>query len=103
MRRYEANATKRNLLFEVDREQFEELVFAECSYCGSLPREISINKEKIRVNGIDRLDNKIGYVDRNIATACTTCNWMKKTMGKKEFLAHIERISTHQELLNGVE
>ena len=49
----------------------------DCFYCGGKPETIhKCNTTSLNIfkyNGIDRLDNKIGYVKTNCVTYCKTC------------------------------
>lgn len=65
------------------QEQFALLITQPCAYCG--------DKGKV---GIDRVDNLQGYTSENSAPCCKTCNFMKKTMTKKQFLEQIKKIYT---------
>ena len=44
-------------------------------------------------NGIDRLNSKLGYFLDNCVPCCATCNTMKMSLGEKEFITHINKIS----------
>ena len=37
-------------------------------------------------NGIDRVDNLMGYTLNNVVACCKNCNTMKKDLNKEEFL-----------------
>lgn len=64
---------------ELTREQHDELVSNDCFYCG---QEIT----SINYNGIDRKNNKIGYVLNNCVTSCKICNMMKNTLNMETFI-----------------
>lgn len=90
-----ARATCRE--FRLTNEEAIRMFKMPCGYCGALPSKNSLRSGiKIAVNGIDRLDNKLGYIPGNVITACTTCNMMKHTMGVKEFLAQVSRIANRE-------
>lgn len=98
--RYKGKAEKRLLSFELTKEQFKQLTTQECRYCGRQPHRIhTVNKRvgEYVYNGIDRVDNDIGYVESNSYPCCYDCNRMKHNMGEKEFLEHIERIHAWQQ------
>lgn len=102
--RYKRSARLRNVEWRLTRNEFESLVTKECAYCGAEPRtrrfSVWIHKEgrsencetKERVNGIDRVDNAIGYTPSNSVACCKRCNAMKSDMGLSEFMEHIARI-----------
>ena len=82
---YVSSAAKRGYEMNLDYERFLTLVMAECHYCG--------HKTDGEVNGIDRVDNSIGYSSENCVTACWTCNRMKHTCNKDFFIAKCALIS----------
>lgn len=60
-------AKKRNVDLNLTIEQYETIVtMGRCHYCGQTLSETG--------GGIDRKDNKIGYVVENIVTCCYRCN-----------------------------
>ena len=46
----------------------------------------------ITYNGIDRIDNNIGYIMDNSITCCETCNRMKRSHEYDFFLDHVKKI-----------
>ena len=75
---YIKSATKRGYNITIDFDRFSALVQAPCYYCGhSIPEE---------TNGIDRLDNSIGYINDNCVSCCWTCNRMKHVSSKQFFI-----------------
>jgi hypothetical protein len=105
---YRWNAKTRKIAFEIERWLFERLLKGNCYYCGSEPSNTMVATMKQRkywefgepmtykYNGVDRVDNSIGYTEDNVVPCCGTCNRMKLDMGKKEFLAHIQKIYEFQ-------
>ena len=81
---YHANAHKRGLLFDLSFDVFCELVSNPCEYCGTHVAD--------EVNGIDRVNNTIGYVYENSVPCCGMCNKMKSNYTFDEFKSHIVRI-----------
>lgn len=76
-------AKKRNLNVTLTKKQFEILIKKNCYYCNE-----KINK----YNGIDRVDNTIGYHVMNCVTCCTICNRMKSNLSLEDFLNKIKSI-----------
>ncbi len=72
-------ASRRNLEFELTLEQFTELTEQRCYYCNSF------TKDKSHC-GIDRMNNKIGYVLENCVPCCPDCNTWKSSGGVDEFV-----------------
>ena len=76
-------------------EEFKELVNKNCYYCGEIPsktRFIASKTKEKPLNGIDRVDNNVGYLKENCVPCCTTCNFMKKMLTKEDFLNQIDKI-----------
>lgn len=92
---YKRNAIIRGYVFELSIEEFTQFIFAKCTYCDTEPKQ-KLKKEKakygITYNGIDRKDNKIGYVKSNCVTSCKFCNLAKNRFSKQEFLVWINGI-----------
>lgn len=81
---YKESAEKRKLIFNLNIEQFYSILKNTCTYCGA--------KEKI---GIDRVNNKIGYIIENCAPCCGTCNFIKKCMTIEQLKEHITKMYNH--------
>jgi hypothetical protein len=81
--RYQRGATRRNFVFELSFEEFNELINKSCHYCGDTPKQI----------GIDRVDNTLGYTSNNVVSCCTECNFMKHTMNYQTFINKCIKIS----------
>ncbi len=94
---YRKGAHKRGYAFDISVEEFGRLVEAPCSYCGDTKSNTVRNRyrfEPFSYNGVDRADNKKGYVAGNVLTCCRTCNKMKGTQPLSDFLARIQRAAT---------
>lgn len=93
---YKNQAKRRRLDFLLSDEQFRQLVESNCHYCDSKPSQI-VDREPANIpylyNGIDRVDNSIGYTKENCIPCCKICNYMKRNMTYDEFLAHIKKIN----------
>ena len=87
---YLSSAKKRNLKFELSFEQFAKLVKTNCHYCSY----------KVKLNGIDRKDNALGYIEGNVLPCCKTCNVAKGTMSYEEFIKWVMRL--HRNLITKV-
>ena len=98
---YRLGAKKRGMLFELSKETFRNLIREPCHYCGSLPSS-KFNKPKLKqsypnfkYNGVDRIDNKRGYILDNCVTCCNTCNLAKRKMSLDEFKNWINKAYNH--------
>lgn len=67
---YIKSAKKRSYSFQLTLEDFKSIVVKSCHYC-------NYYKEK-ETNGIDRVNNDIGYNKDNCVPCCEICNKMKR-------------------------
>lgn len=96
---YKWNAKVREIGFHLTREQFQHIIGLPCDYCGSPPTAIKRGKDiwsPLIYNGIDRVDNSLGYTSENSVPCCKMCNAAKKAMPVQEFLDWIKRIYHHR-------
>jgi hypothetical protein len=84
---YKTNARVKQIEMVLSFEQAAALFTQPCSYCGS------------DGGGIDRLSSEHGYVVGNVAACCAICNYAKREMSCIDFLAWVERVHEHQNLL----
>lgn len=96
-RSYRHRCKKRNIEWNISFEVFYSLVLSECAICGKKPSNKSKRKDIVNCfslyNGIDRIDNAIGYVEGNVRACCKLCNAMKSNLKEKVFKKHLIRIS----------
>jgi hypothetical protein len=96
---YKRQATKRSYDFQLTYEVFKKYIFENCYYCSTPPSNIAKqNYRSLSYNGIDRVDNSIGYQDDNIVTCCGECNWMKNRLTKDAFLEKVKKIFNNLKL-----
>jgi len=119
---YQRGAKVRGLDFSLTLERFEVLVDGVCAYCGcppsteysptfrsygwrkkpraakpgNKPRKISLPKDTVWLNGVDRVDNSIGYTVENSVSCCAMCNRMKHAYGAAAFIEKCRAIANHQ-------
>lgn len=96
-RDYRRQAARKNRSFELTREQFRSITSLDCFYCGRKPmREYWANSSKFSgpyiYNGIDRLNNGVGYVYDNCVPCCWRCNQNKSDLSIDEFKDWIETV-----------
>lgn len=99
--RYKQNAEKRKYSFNLSFKAFQEIIVQPCHYCGvssSIAIDVSlINEErKYRFNGVDRVDNTLGYSVENVVPCCSMCNNAKATSTTEEFLSWAKQLAIHQ-------
>lgn len=96
---YRWQAEKRELAFELSKDQFRALTSSPCFYCGAPPtREYwgSTCKTPYLCNGVDRQKNEKGYTTDNSVACCGTCNLMKRVMTVEEFIRACQAVVRHQ-------
>jgi hypothetical protein len=90
---------RREIPCEITISEYAELTAGRCCYCNAAPFNMTKQRGKaanILYNGIDRVDNTLGYTRENLVTCCKLCNAMKSALGREAFLMHARRIVTHQ-------
>lgn len=97
---YKAQAKARGLSWELSTEEAVSLIGGTCNYCGGKPsspfNHPSLPQSgSIMINGIDRVDNKRGYVTGNVVPCCTICNTAKGTMSAKEFISWAKSVTNY--------
>ena len=92
---YQRNAKRRGLEFNLSREEFRGITQENCFYCGCEPKQVRKRPNLsgcFTYNGIDKIDNTLGYIEGNYVPCCGVCNRAKDVMSQEDFLNHIERI-----------
>ena len=96
---YKRNAKRDNREWDISKSEFKRLTKQNCYYCGVEPNQTTRRKGlngSYTYNGVDRVDNDIGYTPTNTVSCCLVCNFMKAKLGESEFLEHVKRIYLHQ-------
>jgi len=75
---YGHSAIKKSKEFYLTKDVFNKITKDRCYIC-----------RNERYNGIDRVDNSIGYIISNCKSCCSTCNFMKKDLDLEIFLGHL--------------
>lgn len=90
---------KHNIEVTITVNDYENLSKQNCFYCNDAPKKVNrfanrkyVNTEDLYVNGVDRLDSKIGYIFENCVPCCTSCNYAKHTLTYDEFMDKILKI-----------
>lgn len=95
---YKYNAKSRDRIFNLTFEQFINLTKQNCYYCNQEPIAIWISSKKCKIpskyiyNGVDRLNNDIGYEIYNCVACCSKCNQMKWKLNEDIFIKQINSI-----------
>ena len=95
-RAYRHSAKIAGRAFTLTTDEFRAITSANCHYCSVPPRQSRILWDAAYTeyiyNGVDRKDNKQGYVFSNCLPCCSVCNIMKKDWSEDFFIDHIEKI-----------
>lgn len=97
--RYKRRAMERGYEFSLTYSQFLMLNKSACHYCDDPPSQWATSKAGILFwyNGIDRVDNKLGYTLANSVACCSLCNQMKHVLPADLFIAQCEKITRKNE------
>ena len=97
---YVKRAKTLNLIFEITKDQFRIVSQKRCHYCGALPSNVMRRKHyngAFTYNGMDRVNNDVGYVLTNVVPCCCQCNIAKCDYTREEFFEWINRVYAKQE------
>lgn len=86
-RSYLRRGKRKKFDFKLTFEQLYRLITGKCHYC---------LKEAKPFQGIDRRDNKKGYVISNCVGCCSDCNYSKRIMSESKFKTYLGRITLSQ-------
>lgn len=107
-RAYKYGAKKRGLSFRLSLESFKVIAEQPCIYCGREKLNNSYRKYKNgtlrgaenarwQYTGIDRFDNKKGYIKSNCVPCCKTCNYAKRDMTVTDWYQYLKAIMKQQQ------
>ena len=107
---YKSNAKRRKIEFSLNFEDFIKIIKKNCFYCDIKPSEYNyylksdmltltnpnkralketIDRATVHINGIDRINSKLGYLKNNSVPCCADCNTMKMSLSIEDFLNKI--------------
>lgn len=89
--------------FSLSFEEFLALINGNCFYCGCAPSNKKtdfgskgkISDTIIYYNGIDRINNNLGYEVNNCVPCCKKCNFCKGSLPQDVFLKIVRDIYFH--------
>lgn len=93
---YKRNAANKGNSFDLSKEDMINYFESDCYYCNRAPYKIFKQKGgygEYTYNGIDRLDNNLGYSKENCVSCCSECNYLKNKYHVNDFLKLIRMIS----------
>lgn len=92
---YRTKANRIGLEFKMSEKDFIKLSQLNCFYCNKAPSNFYSGYKRyggFTYNGIDRINNKLGYIADNIISCCKNCNLAKRELTQDEFFDMIKRI-----------
>jgi len=81
---YCKSAKDRDILFNLNKEDFYKLINDKCYYCGFFNENY--------FNGVDRLNSDLNYEKDNCVSCCSECNILKLDFEKDKFINMIKHI-----------
>ena len=97
---YRSAAKKHGVVFDLTLETFGEIIRSVCHYCGMPPfagfAPRSPHRKRIPLNGVDRLDPVLGYIQGNVVPCCKHCNKAKLDRTPEAFVEHCRRVVAYQ-------
>jgi len=96
---YRRQAEKRNLKFDLTKEQFKTLTSGNCHYCNEPPQMIWKEKGQLWgecvYNGVDRINSDLGYSVENCVSCCKVHNRMKGELSLVDFINACKQVVNH--------
>lgn len=92
------NAQYRNIDWNISEEFFRQITKEPCCYCGTYPYQIyqpTRTNGGYTFNGMDRVDNEIGYLEYNVVPCCGVCNYMKSATPVNDFKNWVISVYNH--------
>lgn len=89
------SAKERKLAWEITKEHARSMFESNCFYCDGPPQMAYTHKNlsgSYAWNGIDRVDNSLGYIPSNCVSCCWDCNRAKGTLSHEDFMEWIKRL-----------
>lgn len=96
---YKRSAKSRGYEWCIEKEFFRKITKQPCHYCGSDPfgrhlTHASANGHYV-FSGLDRVNNKVGYVESNVVPCCSICNRAKAALDAAVFLEWAKKVALH--------
>lgn len=92
---YKHVAKRKSLEWGLTREQFWELSQKNYNYCGIQPqirKDQNLFDNFCGLNGLDRVNNNLGYIINNVVSCCEMCNSLKQDYDINDFYSQIIKI-----------
>lgn len=86
----------RELEYGLSFDEWKIIVLQNCHYCGQAPNQPARRPCGPLVNGIDRVNNDIGYNLENSIPCCGDCNFLKGQFSQSKFFEQCKKITIYQ-------
>lgn len=98
LRNYKKAAQENHREWSITDAEATSMFQSDCHYCGCAPstRWSTSGPVPFLYNGIDRIDNGLGYTPANTVTCCRRCNFAKGTSHYADFIRWARRLGRHQ-------
>lgn len=95
-----SQARIRKLSFYLTYENYINLIYKACIYCGNGPNKFIIYKKYtgIKGNGIDRINSDLGYTNENCVPCCYICNNMKNALSLEDFKIWLSKVKLSEKI-----
>lgn len=96
---FRTSSRHRKKEFTLSKEEFNALTSSNCYYCDASPSLTHMQKGyngAYVYNGLDRLDNTLGYTKDNCVPSCLSCNMAKGTKTFEQFQVWLEKVYLYQ-------
>jgi hypothetical protein len=96
--KYKDRAKVKNIKFDLNIKEFIDLISKPCYYCTNKlmsTMKTTSGRQRLYYNGLDRVNNKKGYVKSNIVPCCKICNRAKGDLTLKDFFSWIKKLKEH--------
>jgi len=98
---YKYRARSKGYLWLLTDQEFNELIRAPCHYCHADPKlvktgnVVTVDGIKFHYSGVDRVNNRPIYSNKEVVPCCWKCNRCKNELTKKEFINHVKKIAAN--------
>lgn len=95
---YKYKAKKKGHSFLLTLEELTVLITSKCYLCGAIPSNTMRRKGvegSLAYQGIDRINNDIGYTVENSRPCCQKCNGIKSNKSLESTIKHVAKIFTY--------
>lgn len=93
VRSIKKSAHQRSIPFALSKTFIIATISKPCEYCGiSESQERKNRLFTFKHNGLDRVNNDLGYIESNVVSCCITCNKGKSSLTITEWKEYLERL-----------